>query len=201
MSTYNILGVCTSPRRKKNTETLVHEVLRGSESKGAKTELFTVSQKKMNPCKGCLSCEKGLACPQNDDITELLAAMQKADGIIMASPVYFYDVTSQCKMILDRSYAVHPLNQNKVGGIVTVAGSLGCQQVIHTLNMFFSVHGITSAGFVSAFGGAAEDEAAKLSAFRLGVKMVDMLNIQSSAPKGAYDMHDHHAYGVVPRKT
>ncbi len=201
MQQYKVLAICASPRAKQNTASLLHEVLLGSESQGAKTELFTLNGKKLQPCSGCLACEKGLTCPLDDDITGLLKAMQEADGIVFGSPVYFYDVTAQCKMILDRSYAVQPLNGNKVGGIVTVAGSLGCQQVIHTLNMYFTVQGITPAGFVSAFGGGAQLDTAKQSAFRLGVKIVDMLKIQKNAPDNAYNMHDFHSYGIAPRAT
>ncbi len=67
---------------------------------------------------------------------ELYDKIMEADGIVIGTPVYYYDMTAQCKMIIDRTIAIAPINGNKVGGIVTVAGSLGLSEVVKNQNVF-----------------------------------------------------------------
>ncbi len=124
--------------------------------------------------------------------------MKEADVVLMGSPIFFYDVTSQCKMIIDRSYAVQPLNQNKVGGILLTAGSMGGSSALSTLNMFFTVQGITSAGYVLSLGETKNNEKGLQSAFDLGIKAVNMAKTLKETPHD-FGMHNHYAYGTHTR--
>jgi len=191
-----VLGISASPRRSQNTEKLVEKVLEGSASLGAETELYAISGKHISPCTGCGECRDTKKCVIKDDMQELYNKIMDADGIVIGTPVYFYDMTAQCKMIIDRTYAIEPINGNKIGGIVTVAGSTGLSDVVKNLSMYFSVQGITLAGWVAVYSPIDDKVKAQESAFELGVKTVKMINAQKNNTTGAYDQLNHFAYGT-----
>lgn len=195
MNEINVLAISASPRKKKNTQTLLDEAFKGCKSAGAEVESICVSDIEMTPCAGCMACQKTGKCHINDGISVVLNKMQAADVILIGTPVFFYNVTAQCKMIIDRSHAVQPLNGNKVGGMLITAGSMGSSSAIDSLNMFFTVQGITSAGYVSSLGNTTENPKALKSAYDLGVKSVKMAEALKAAP-ACFNMHDHFAYGT-----
>ncbi|MEG0292562.1 MAG: flavodoxin family protein [Anaerovoracaceae bacterium] len=196
MEQIKILGVCASPRRNKQTEVLMENVLKGCADSGAEVELVSLADMEINPCIGCITCQKGGECPIDDGISEVFKKIKEADGVLIGSPVYFCDVTAQCKMLIDRSYSQWPINGNKVGAIATVAGSIGCSGVIDTLNNFFSMQGITSAGWVALYGKTEDKIIAKKKAYELGQKMVKIAEFQKNNDNGAYDSITHVAYGT-----
>jgi multimeric flavodoxin WrbA len=191
-----VLGISASPRRSQNTEKLVEIVLKGSASLGAETELYTISGKQINPCIGCHECRDTKKCVIQDDMQELYIKIMEADGIVIGTPVYFYDMTAQCKMVVDRTYAIEPINGNKVGGIVTVAGSIGLSDVVKNLKIYFSAQGITPAGWVAAYSPIEDKVKAQESAFKLGVKIAKMIDAQGQNTTGAYNQCNHFAYGT-----
>ena len=99
-------------------------------------------------------------------------------------------------MIIDRTIAIAPINGNKVGGIVTVAGSMGLSEVVRNLNLYFSVQGITSAGWVAACSPVEGKLKVQESTYELGVKIVKMINAQKTNTTGAYNRHSGFAYGT-----
>lgn len=195
MRTIKTLAISASPRKFKNTYALLSETLKGCESVGSEVELISVSGLDMNPCVGCSMCQKKGKCHIDDGISVVLNKMQAADVILIGTPVFFYNVTAQCKMLIDRSYAVQPLNGNKVGGIVVSAASMGSSAALNTLEMFFTVQGITSAGYVSSLGDPEENIKGMKSAYDLGIKSVKMAEALKDAPQ-CFGMHNHYAYGT-----
>jgi multimeric flavodoxin WrbA len=159
-------------------------------------ELYSVEGKNHKPCTGCRVCQRSRKCVMQDDMQILHGKMLLSDGIIIGSPVYFYDVNAQCKIIIDRSFAIEPLNGNKAGAIITTASSMGTSNAVSTLNMFFSIHGITSAGWLSAYSKADEGEAAMLSAFELGGKVAQIAEEKRHLDSHAFDSFRHIAYGT-----
>jgi len=138
-----IVGISGSPRAKGNTEILVQEGLKAASESGANTELIALSGKKIKPCTGCGACRtensKGICAIKDDDVPRIYEALKGADGIIVASPVYFLSVTAQLKALFDRSIVLRYakgtpqdrpgvpggpefLLQNKVGGAIAVGG-------------------------------------------------------------------------------
>jgi len=102
----NVIGINASPRKKANTQTLVEAMLGGAEEKGAETRLVNLRSLKINGCLGCEGCKKHLGrCVQKDDLTLLLQEMTAYDAIVMRTPVYWYHVTAQFKMLVDRLYS------------------------------------------------------------------------------------------------
>ena len=86
-----VLILSGSPRKGGNSDLLCDEFLRGAQESGNEVQKIFVRSKKIAPCNACYYCrDHGGKCALNDDMSEILDAMQAADVIVMASPVYFY---------------------------------------------------------------------------------------------------------------
>ncbi len=98
-----ILGLQGSPRKKGNTYYLLSTFMEEAEKFGAQTHTVDVCHKHILPCKEYIVCEKKGYCPIDDDVKhEIYAQIRWADVIVMASPVFFYNVTAQLKALIDR---------------------------------------------------------------------------------------------------
>lgn len=103
MGTLIILG---SPRKKGNSETLVQAVAEGLESSGETVEYVRLNELSMRPCQGCGGCDKTGTCVIDDDLKDVYSLVDRADRIIMTTPVYFYTVSAQLKIFMDRMQAL-----------------------------------------------------------------------------------------------
>jgi len=100
-----VIGINTSPRKKGNTMTIVEAVLEGAKSKDAHTRLVNLNNLDINGCLGCEACKKDLGkCIQKDDLTPLLQEITDYDAIVLGTPVYWYHVSAQLKILIDRLY-------------------------------------------------------------------------------------------------
>jgi len=116
-----VLGINASPRKNANTQTLVEAVLEGASEKGAQTRLVNLREMSINGCLACEGCKKHLGkCVQKDDLTTLLQEMTTYDAIVMGTPVYWYHVTAQFKMLVDRLYSFMELSENSETGEQTI---------------------------------------------------------------------------------
>ncbi|UWG98899.1 flavodoxin family protein [Dehalobacter sp. DCM] len=100
-----ILGISGSPRRGGNTEILLDEALDAASKSGAQTEKVILSTYRYSPCLSCGACEKTGRCIQQDDMLGIYEKIALADGMIFASPMYFYTVSGWAKSAIDRSQA------------------------------------------------------------------------------------------------
>lgn len=101
-----VIGINSSPRKKANTQTLVEAVLAGAEKNGARTRMVNLRELKINGCLGCEGCKKQLGkCVQKDDLTPLLQDLTEYDTIVLGTPVYWFHVNAQFKMLVDRLYS------------------------------------------------------------------------------------------------
>jgi len=96
-----------SPRVDGNTDKLTAAFIEGATSAGNTVTMFRVADMAIGGCRGCHHCfeEKGV-CIQKDDMPQILDALRKADVMVMASPVYFFGVTAQLKLAVDRTFAL-----------------------------------------------------------------------------------------------
>ncbi|MBQ1629009.1 MAG: flavodoxin family protein [Treponema sp.] len=103
MSGNKIIVLAGSPRKDGNTDRLVAAFVKGAE-KNNEVEVFSVHNYKVNPCIGCNSCfsREGNNCFQNDDMQQIYKKLSEADILVIASPVYFYGISSQLKTVIDR---------------------------------------------------------------------------------------------------
>ena len=103
----NIVILSGSPRKGGNTDTLAAAFKEGAESAGKSVTLFRVADMKIGGCQGCEVCFKqNGVCVQKDDMPQILNVLRKADALVLASPVYYFNVTAQLKLAIDRIYAL-----------------------------------------------------------------------------------------------
>jgi multimeric flavodoxin WrbA len=133
-----------SPRKDGNTTILINHVLNELDKEGIETELVQLSGKKIHGCIACYKCfqNKDQQCSvKEDDLNKCIDKMIGADGIILGSPVYFADLTSEMKALIDRagfvSLANGGLYRNKVGASVVALRRTGGIQTLDSLNHFF----------------------------------------------------------------
>lgn len=104
----NVLILEGSPRVHGNSAILAEEFARGAREAGCEVQTINVSRKKVAGCLGCNACYRnGGTCVQKDDMAEIREAMVAADVIVLASPIYFYSMSSQLKAVIDRTYAFY----------------------------------------------------------------------------------------------
>ncbi len=101
-----VLGIMGSPRIKGNTDLLLDEALKGAQSQGAEVEKIIVDKLKIAPCKEYYGCIRDGNCVIRDDMDSIYPKLLEADRIIVASPMFFYGITGQLKMLIDRCQAI-----------------------------------------------------------------------------------------------
>lgn len=102
----NIVCLLGSPREKSNSSAVAKRFMDTAEKLGAKTNTYLLNDLKYRGCQACMACKTKLEkCALKDDLSRVLAAIQDCDVLVMASPVYFGEVTSQLKACIDRMYS------------------------------------------------------------------------------------------------
>jgi multimeric flavodoxin WrbA len=142
-----VLGINGSPRKGGNTELLIREVFNVLEKKGIKTELFQIGGRQVNGCVACMKCRKakdGRCHQKNEVINKCIEKMLKADAIIIGSPVYFSDLSSDIKALIDvAGYALsgtgNPLKR-KPGAAVVAVRRAGAIHAFDSINHFFLIN-------------------------------------------------------------
>lgn len=135
-----------SPRREGNTAFLINCVLTELEKEGIETEIVQVGGKLIHGCTACTKCfeKKDMKCLNNKDIVNgCIEKMIEADGIILASPTYFADLTPELKALIDRAGFVAKANgeifKRKAGAAVVAVRRAGSIHVFDSINHFFTI--------------------------------------------------------------
>ncbi len=109
-----VLIISASPRRSGNSDLMAEQFKKGAVEAGNTVEKIFLANKKINYCLACDYCRKNSGiCVQKDDMTDLLNSMMLADVVVLASPIYFYNVSSQLKTFMDRTYARYQTFKNR----------------------------------------------------------------------------------------
>jgi len=103
----NIVVLSGSTRKEGNTSILAAAFIEGARSAGKNVIVFSAADMKIGGCKGCEHCfeEKGV-CVQKDDMTPVLEALKSADAVVFVSPIYYFDMSAQLKLAIDRTFAL-----------------------------------------------------------------------------------------------
>jgi multimeric flavodoxin WrbA len=124
-----IVGISCSPRKGKSTKYALDVCLQAVKEMvpDIETLLIELSEMKINGCLACGKCMKILECSQEDDFPKMIPILSDPElaGLVVATPVYFGSMTSQCKAFLDRCVMFRRngfLLRNKVGGVIAVGG-------------------------------------------------------------------------------
>jgi multimeric flavodoxin WrbA len=125
-----------SGRKRGNTDILIeklHDNLGG--------EIFKISDLTINHCLGCWSCRSRGECRHQDDMDEeIIPSLRMADVIVLATPVYFNNVSSLMKMFMDRTWPLRNLLKDKLGAAIAVGQGYGTQAALDGMNSFFLKH-------------------------------------------------------------
>ena len=133
--TLSVIGIACSPRRNGNTNRLLLEAMRTTQSEGHSAELVYLSDLNINPCQGCNACSAKGICVIKDDIPKLQEKLIQADRVILAAPIFFMGVNAQTKIMIDRmqtfwarKYLHHqsfikPSGPERIGLFLSAAGT------------------------------------------------------------------------------
>ena len=142
-----------SPRKEGNTEHLLRHVLTTIKGEGISTELIQIGGKKVHGCTACGKCfeSRDQKCViDNDFVNGCIEKMAAADGILIGSPTYFADVSTETKALIDRAGFVGMANgglyARKVGAAVVAVRRAGGIHVFDTINHFFGISNMYTVG-------------------------------------------------------
>jgi multimeric flavodoxin WrbA len=181
-----IMVVIGSPRRKGNSAALAQRVADGAKDTGAQVETFFLHAMDIRPCTACDACRTKLKkdCIIRDDMKRLYPKLKAADGIVIASPIYWFTISAQTKLFMDRWYALggddgYELAGKKFGIVLAYADAdpfiSGAVNALRTFQDAFNYIGAEMVGTVygSAWkaGEIKKNKALMDAAYALGKKM------------------------------
>jgi multimeric flavodoxin WrbA len=180
-----ILAIVGSPRPKGNTSYLVDQALQEAALHGLDTEKIILTKYKVNPCQGHDNCSSFSVCKQDDDVPWILDKFCSAEGIILGSPVYYYNMTAQMKAFVDRNYFLyrHNISPRMVcAGLLVIGGSAGLEHTVRALRRFVKLSAdipdekiVILSGCASKPGDVKNNAALVEEARRLGRRMAEIL--------------------------
>ncbi|MEW6675910.1 MAG: flavodoxin family protein [Nitrospirota bacterium] len=97
-----VVAFLGSPRKNGNTELLIKEAIRGIEESGFEVRTFNLNLMNISPCQNCGGCDDTGICIIEDEMVQVYDAIQAANRIILASPIFFYGLSAQAKIMIDR---------------------------------------------------------------------------------------------------
>ncbi|MHC4743510.1 MAG: flavodoxin family protein [Planctomycetota bacterium] len=184
-----VLAINGSARKNGNTAAFINKALAALEAEGIDTEMIQLAGKNIRGCTACYKCieNKDKKCVvDNDVLNEYLARMLDADAIILGSPTYFADLTTELKALIDRAGFVARANgnlfKNKVGAAVVAVRRAGAIHVFDSINHFFLISEMIipgssywNVGFGLQKGDAEGDEEGLQTMEQLGKNMAWLL--------------------------
>ena len=136
----NVLIINGSPRMNGNTTIAVNEMVKVFEAEGVNAEVAQIGNKDVRGCIACGSCFSKGKCVFDDVVNELAPKFEAADGLVVATPVYYASANATLIACLDRLfYSTHFDKTMKVGASVAVARRGGCSATFDELNKYFTI--------------------------------------------------------------
>jgi multimeric flavodoxin WrbA len=162
----NVMVVMASPRPKGNSSVLAAEAARGAAAAGAEVTAVRLADLEFEPCHACDACRKAGAkgCVQDDDLKALQGAIEAADALLIASPVYWFTMSAQAKAFMDRLYVFgaesYRALKGKRVGIILASGDAdmkgsGAINAVRAFEDSFAYLGAPIAGIIHSGGGKA----------------------------------------------
>ena len=103
-----VLVISTSLRAKSNSDILTEKLIEGAKESGHDVEHISLKGKNIGFCIGCLACQSSQKCVIGDDAVEIAEKVKNADTIVLATPIYYYEMSGQMKTLLDRLNPLYP---------------------------------------------------------------------------------------------
>lgn len=102
-----VLIISTSLRKDSNSEAVAGAFAKGARGAGHRVQEITLRGKNIGFCRGCLACQKTGSCVIQDDAVEITQRMHEADVLVLATPIYYYEMSGQMKTLLDRANSLY----------------------------------------------------------------------------------------------
>lgn len=153
-----------SPKSNGNTAISLAEMGKIFDAEGIEYEVIQVGNKNVRGCIGCGRCGELGKCVFDDVVNEITAKLRDADGLVVASPVYYASANGTLISCLDRVfYSINADLRMKVGASVAVARRGGCSATFDMLNKYFTISGmpVASSQYWNSVHGAAPGQAAQ----------------------------------------
>lgn len=175
-----VVAVMGSPRPRGNTAVLTEAALAPLRERGTRCETVVLEELAIAPCQGHEECETFRMCPRRDDAAAVLDKVYAADGLLLATPVYYENVTAQMKAFMDRNvfrYAHDEWLPARVVGLLVVTAETGLEDAFAALRRYvaLSTQGevpvCSAGGYADTPGSAAGDAELMAAARRLGEDM------------------------------
>jgi multimeric flavodoxin WrbA len=145
-----VVAIVGSPRKNGNTEQLASYTLKAIAEEGMDTEVISLAGKDIRPCNACMACKETGQCTIEDDLSPIYQGMKAAEGIILASPVYYGSCTALLKALMERAGYMSRFDgnpfQGKVGGPLVVARRAGQNFTVSQINFWFYILGMVVPG-------------------------------------------------------
>lgn len=150
-----------SPKANGNTAIALEEMVKVFAEEGIETEIIHVGNKAVRGCVACNACANTGKCAFDDIVNEIAPKLEAADGMVVASPVYYASANATLTAVLDRLFYSTGFDKSmKVGASVAVARRGGCSSTFDQLNKYFTISGMPVASsqyWNSVHGGAPGD--------------------------------------------
>ena len=157
-----VLMLNGSPKANGNTALALKELEKVFAAEGIEVETVQLGNKPIRGCVACGGCYKAGRCVLDDSLEELAAKFQEADGLVVASPVYYASANATLIAALDRLFYSTRFDKTmKVGASVAVARRGGCSATFDQLNKYFTISGmpVASSRYWNSVHGAVPGEA------------------------------------------
>jgi len=158
-----VLVLLGSPRRKGNSALLAEAIARGAKAAGADVETLFLHGLAIAPCKACFACQKpkSRGCSIDDDMQPIYRKMLEADAWVLATPVYWFTMSAQLKLWMDRCFALPAYGKDPFAGKrIAIAMAYGGGDpfdsgCVNALRTFQDAYGYVGAQIVGyAYGSA-----------------------------------------------
>ncbi len=153
-----------SPRANGNTTIALNEMVKVFAEEGVETEVIQIGNKEIRGCMACNSCSKNGKCVFDDVVNEIAPKFEEADGLVVASPVYYASANATLIACLDRLFYSTSFDKTmKVGASVVVARRGGCSATFDELNKYFMICGmaVATSQYWNSVHGRVQGEAQK----------------------------------------
>ena len=182
-----VLILASSPRKNSNSTILALKAAEGVRAEGGEADVVEIGHLKIAPCNACDSClaKPEAGCVIKDDMQPLYAKIRAAQGIIFATPVYWFNMSAQMKLVIDRAYAIQDKEYfaftGKDVGVILTYGDVDvfASGGVNALRSFQDICAFAKANLVGTVYGTANkagevqtNEELLQKAFDLGKKLV-----------------------------
>ncbi len=190
-----ILAISSSPRRRGNSELALYSFCRAAEEKNIAVETIRLQGLKLEPCRGCEHCAADGICIVRDRMQPLYDKVAAAEGLVLATPVYFGSLSAQLKIFMDRFQcwwqAKYRLNKPFVLPSQRKAGFIICTGALHRPEFGDNVEAVAKVFFHSI------NYSFKGSLFLHGLEHKGEINDKPEDLKAAYDAGKEYAESLV----